>query len=301
MKIISFLMSKFSIYFACLGIIMGLVLLHIINQKDPEPQPLATPAINPFMHAIAASGIIESYDRNISVGNPVAGLVKKIFVKVGDLVEKDQILFEIDDRELQAELLTEKANVAVSEANVLRLQDQLERLKSVTDLRAVSVDEVKTRQNDVIISLAQLEAARARVQQTELLIARYTIKAPRAGVILQNNIREGEFLALNSRTTPILLGDARLQIRADIDEQNASDFKSTQIAVAYPKNNTTLKIPLVFDRIEPYVIPKRSLTGTSDERVDTRVLQVIYSFEEPKDFHVYVGQQVDVFIEKESM
>jgi hypothetical protein len=49
-------------------------------------------------------------------------------------------------------------------------------------------------------------------------------------------------------------------------------------------------------RVEPYVVPKVSLTGSSTERVDTRVLQVIYSFECPKDRPVYVGQQVDLFV-----
>ncbi len=68
--------------------------------------------------------------------------------------------------------------------------------------------------------------------------------------------------------------------------------------MAYPKNNTSIAIPLKFERVEPYVLPKLSLTGASNERVDTRVLQVIYSFEQPKDYYIYVGQQVDVFIEK---
>jgi hypothetical protein len=48
--------------------------------------------------------------------------------------------------------------------------------------------------------------------------------------------------------------------------------------------------------VEPFVVPKKSLTGDSTERVDTRVLQGLYSFD-PKSLPVYVGQQMDVFIE----
>jgi len=44
------------------------------------------------------------------------------------------------------------------------------------------------------------------------------------------------------------------------------------------------------------VLPKRSLTGDSQERVDTRVLQVIFAFD-PGSMPVFVGQQVDVYIE----
>ena len=54
--------------------------------------------------------------------------------------------------------------------------------------------------------------------------------------------------------------------------------------------------PLEFERVEPYVIPKKSLTGDNTERVDTRVLQVIYSLD-VTDRPVYVGQQLDVFID----
>jgi hypothetical protein len=44
------------------------------------------------------------------------------------------------------------------------------------------------------------------------------------------------------------------------------------------------------------VIPKKSLTGDSTERVDTRVLQALYSFDR-KQLPFYIGQQMDVFIE----
>ena len=52
------------------------------------------------------------------------------------------------------------------------------------------------------------------------------------------------------------------------------------------------------------MVPKKSLTGDSTERVDTSVLQVIYALELPPDgsyraTDVYVGQQLDVFIEAE--
>ena len=60
----------------------------------------------------------------------------------------------------------------------------------------------------------------------------------------------------------------------------------------------TIKIStkLQFVCFEPYVIPKVSLTGAPTERVDTRVLQVIYSFERG-DLPIYVGQQMDVYID----
>jgi HlyD family secretion protein len=62
------------------------------------------------------------------------------------------------------------------------------------------------------------------------------------------------------------------------------------------RSNPALETPLGFERLEPYVVPKVSLTGQSTERTDTRVLQVIYSFD-PRALPVYVGQKMDAYIE----
>ena len=49
--------------------------------------------------------------------------------------------------------------------------------------------------------------------------------------------------------------------------------------------------------MEPFVVPKKSLTGDNSERVDTRVLQVIYQFDRPAGRALFVGQQMDVYID----
>jgi HlyD family secretion protein len=85
-------------------------------------------------------------------------------------------------------------------------------------------------------------------------------------------------------------------VRVDIDETDAWRFRPGAPAVAFVRGNAELKSPLRFVRVEPYVVPKTSLTGDTAERVDTRVLQVIYSFN-PAAFPVYVGQLMDVFIQ----
>jgi len=90
-----------------------------------------------------------------------------------------------------------------------------------------------------------------------------------------------------------------LHVRVDIDESDAWRVRSDTKAVATVRGNRQLRTELKFVRIEPYVVPKKSLTGDSTERVDTRVLQVLYSFDR-KTLPVYVGQQVDVSIEAKS-
>jgi len=231
---------------------------------------------------------------------PEAGLVMEVHAKVSDSVQEGQPLFTIDDRELDAQRRVDMANVRIADATLRRLQDQLGRLKSVQDPRAVSQDEVRTKEADVAVAESQLEAARAQVSLDAVRLTRLTIRAPRAGTILQVNVRPGEYAAATPKNPAMILGDLdHLQVRADVDEQNAPRLQPGSAATAYLKGDTTQPIELIFLRVEPYVIPKVSLTGASTERVDTRVLQVVYSFERPKNRPVYVGQQVDVFVKTE--
>lgn len=288
---------KISFYAAIVGIIMAGILVKKLSTSPPDPVHFA-PAVNPYEHTIAASGIIESIDKNLEIGVPHSAVIKEVKIAVGDQVNEGDLLFQLDDRELLGQLLIQKANVAVLNATHLRLRDQLERLDSVEDPRAISQEEINSKRHDVIIAEAQLQGAEAQLTHTILLLDRLNIRSPCCGTILQNNIRKGEYISAGS-SPAVILGDIdHLQVRADIDEQNASSLMKHATATAFPKNNTQIKIPLSFVRIEPYVIPKQSLTGAGNERVDTRVLQVIYSFDKPSDLPLYVGQQVDIFIEK---
>lgn len=282
------------------------------KQMPPPGDPPIMPPQKPFVESVAATGILESLSENVAIGVPLPGLITEVMVKVNDKVKKDQVLLKLDDRDLRAEELSLKAQqkiseaqITVSEAQLAKLQSQLDRLISVTDTRAVSRDDLENRKQDVAVAQAQLAAAKAQLAAAEtslerisLLIERLTVRAPRDGTIIQINSRAGEYAATSPKTPAMILGDIdRLQVRADIDEQNAIRIREGQKAYGYLKGDPSVTFPLEFIRLEPYVIPKTSLTGSSTERVDTRVLQVIYSLTRPGDPPLYVGQQVDVFIE----
>lgn len=284
---------------AGLGSAAALVLQLRAAYTAPAPPPPQPPAVNPFpAGAIGASGLVEARHENTAVGVPVAALVAAVHVRPWDQVEAGAPLLQLDDRDLRALLPVQEAQVAVASAQLSRLQTQLARLEAVADPRAVSADELAVRRDDVAVASAQLAVARAAVSQTRTLLERYTVRAPVAGTVLQVNVRPGEFASPGAATAPLVIGPiAEVQVRADIDEQLAPRMRAGAAAVGYVKGDATRPIALRFERIEPYVVPKRSLTGAPTERVDTRVLQVIYTFENPADRPVYVGQQIDLFIE----
>lgn len=292
---------KLSFWLALLGIVgaVSLVIRLRAALLERVPPPPVAPPTKPFEKGIGASGLVESMHENTLIGVPQPGLVVAVNVKVWDRVEAGQPLLQLDDRELRAQLGAVRAQVAVAEASLARLREQLSRLEAVGDARAVSAEEIKTRRSDVAVAAAQAEAARAAVAQTEALLARLTVRAPIAGTVLQVSVRAGEYVTVNAATPPIVLGAIDdVQVRADVDEQLAPRVRNGARAVGYIKGDAADPITLEFVRIEPFVVPKRSLTGSSIERVDTRVLQVIYKFPNKPKRPVYVGQQMDLYIEE---
>ncbi|MDP9172778.1 MAG: HlyD family secretion protein [Planctomycetota bacterium] len=374
-KILLPLLAVLGVAFAVFTVVKG-------NRPTPVAQPAAQPSQAPYPYYIAGAGIVEALSENIAVGTVVPGIVKEIYVKVGDNVAAGQPLWLIDDRDLQADLEVKRAEVEAKQATVLskqalleaaqskydRLkqmprpeevpasqaradadlhslqdaQDQLKTVQSVSDPRAVSQDDMDRRRHaveiaqakyaesqanlallkagswdqdlkvasadiqsaksDIVSAQADLKQAQAQVQGDLDLIKRFTVTAPVGGQVMQVKLHLGEYAPLGVLATPLMLiGDLhKLVVRTDVDENDAwrvprgssGDFH----AIAFLRGNRDIKCDLAFYRVEPYVIPKKSLTGDSTERVDTRVLQVLYSFD-VGDKPIYVGQQMDVFIE----
>jgi len=306
--------KRWSVWVALAGIIFTTWVLIGANKGEPMPTPITEPPRSPYEHTVAASGIIEAVNENVRIAPPVAGLVTKVFVAVGNQIKEQAPLFQLDDRDLRAQLLVREAAIPPLQAQideqqyrVADLETQLQRLKSVNDERAVSEDDLKRTWYALEMAkrssqrlTANLRQAIAQRDEVTILLNRLTVRAPRSGTILQVNVRAGEYASLSSNEPLMLLGETeQFQVRADVDEVNAPLIVSQAPGVASIKSLAGEKMPLTFVRIEPYVVPKKSLTGENTERVDTRVLQIIYRFERPS-FPVYAGQQVDVFIERRS-
>jgi multidrug resistance efflux pump len=150
---------------------------------------------------------------------------------------------------------------------------------------------------DKAVARASVAQAQARLQQTQTNLERLVVQAPMDAQVLQVNVRPGEFVGAPPQQPLVVLGNIqKLHVRVDIDEHDIPRFVPGSPACAVLRGDTSRSYPLRFERVEPFVIPKRSLTGDNQERVDTRVLQVIYAFD-PTPSDLYVGMQVDVFID----
>ena len=296
---------------AGLGILLAAGVALKSGVKKPEAVPIAQPAEAPYATYIGGAGLVEAANDNISLGTSLPGIVKTVNVKAGDRVKAGQALFQIDDREYRADLLVKQAELAKAEgaleealASQKDSTSQYALVKDASGL-AVSVDDIQKRKHAaelgdarLVSAKANVTAARASLEAARTVLDRLTVRAPMEGEVIQLNVRPGEYAPTGVLDKPLMrLGSLETyHIRVDVDENDAWRFRTGARATAFLRGNREFKAEVRFARVEPYVTPKVSLTGSSSERVDTRVLQVIYSFDR-KALPVYVGQQVDVFIE----
>jgi len=186
----------------------------------------------------------------------------------------------------EQDLVSKREALLTAEAKLERAQAELTLLQSGTWVY------------DRDIAKSAVTTAEAEVARIGIEIDRLVVRALVTGRVLQVNVRPGEFVGAPPGQPLVVLGDVeKLHVRVDIDEFDIPRFRADAPATAVPRGNLQQRYPLEFFRVEPFVVPKRSLTGETTERVDTRVLQVIYTCDPAGLPPLFVGQQMEVFIE----
>ena len=304
-------------------------IIHRYPQRVLTEPPMAPPRVA-FTERVAAVGLVEASSENISLGSHLPGVVEKVFVTTGQDVKANDPLVRLDTRALEASLAERRGNLAVREAAVqtalarvrtaraalAEVQRNLRFAEAVSDTRSISAEEVTRRRSAVEIAEAEVQtaeaevtaaesaviAAEAAVKSVEIDLARSVVTAPIDGRVLQLRVRPGEYVAAGPAVQPwLVLGQVRpLHVRVDVDEHEAWRVHPGARVIAQVRGNAALSTLLTFVRFEPMVVPKQSLTGASTERVDTRVMQVLYQVE-GDDLPLFVGQQMDVFIEAHNL
>jgi HlyD family secretion protein len=160
---------------------------------------------------------------------------------------------------------------------------------------------------DVVNQRKQAEASQQAWKAAVALLQKYTLRAQADGVVLAVNTANGSYVspqgAYNAYTQgqdPLIVMSApqtTLAVRCYVDEilvsrLPAGDHIQAQMSI----RGTDVKVPLEFVRVQPYVSPKIELSDQRQEKVDLRVLPVVFRFKMTSPTMAYPGQLVDVFI-----
>jgi hypothetical protein len=167
--------------------------------------------------------------------------------------------------------------------------------KALADLNRMKI----TWDADKAVAKAAIAMADSQLQSTKIQLDRLVVRAMADGEILQVNVRPGQYAVSLFNQALVVIGDSqRLHVRVDIDENDVPLFNPKSKAIATLKGRPSVAFEnLEVYKVEPYIIPKRSLTGDNSERVDTRVLQVVYVLPANTQIPLYIGQQMDAYIQ----
>ncbi len=309
--------NKIIFILAFAGLLAGLIGAYVFGIEKNPPPPAFNPASNPYENGIYAQGIIESYQKNganINIYPEVSGTVKQIFTAEGEVVKKGTPLLLIEDSVQRATVEQQKSQVELISANLKTAQDQLDKQRKSYELdpRSLSKYDLDNAVNAVKVAKANVDVARKQYILSQTLLYKYIIRAATGGVILSINVSVGSYISpqgsydtYTQAFTPVLVmggtkeSQAYMGVRCYIDEILVPRLPPMEQAHAQIFiRGTNISIPLEYVRIQPYVSPKIELSNQRTERVDVRVLPVIFRFKRPKDIDIYPGQLVDVYIGK---
>lgn len=171
------------------------------------------------------------------------------------------------------------------EAEVREKQAQYEKLKAGTP------------QAELKIAAYEVDRTKAAVEAIEAEIRRTYIESPIDGTVLQIKIHEGETPTSDPDKIAMILGNIdEMNLRVSVDQYNAFILNPNVPAIAYRQGDHFTQFPLEFIHVEPFMVHKKYLTNAVDEKVDTQVFEILYRI--PKnDSHLFIGEQMDVFID----
>jgi HlyD family secretion protein len=213
-----------------------------------------------------------------------------------DELAKQQRSYDMDPRSISMDALDNARNaqkIAATNLQVVQRQYELTRAGAWT--------------YDVQNQERTYEALSRSYRSASALLAKYTLRAPEDGVVLAVQAPVGSYIspqgAYDSYTQgygPVLVmgsSQQRLQVRAYIDEILVHELPdASRMRAQMFIRGTSQQVALQFVRVQPYISPKIELSDEREERVDLRVLPVVFRFQNAPALHLYPGELVDVYV-----
>ena len=169
------------------------------------------------------TGFVEAKDQ-VSIKSKVTGTIIKKYVNGGDYVEAGQLLYEIDPRAYEANVLNAQANLANAQASLANAQRDAARYQSLYEEGAVSKQTADQYNTALEQAQASVNAYQALVTSSQVNVSDTKIVAPFAGKIDTNTLAEGEFVTANSTVLTTLSNSDPMRVRFSVSESDYLDM-----------------------------------------------------------------------------
>lgn len=160
----------------------------------PPPVEVAAPLVRPVVEWDEYTGRFEAAER-VELRARVSGYLEAAHFRDGQIVQRGELLFTIDQRPFKAELARARAEVSSAQARLALTERELARAEQLVASRAISEETADNRRSARAQAAADLEAARAGVAIAELNLQFTEIRSPVTGRISDRKVDVGNLVA----------------------------------------------------------------------------------------------------------
>lgn len=182
------------------------------------------------------------------IGSRYMGYIKKVFVKLGDKVEREDDLYEMESAEFdimksQADLMLEQSKIVVEfwRKRLQNINRRKDRLQNKSNMPMMDMSDLEAQAENVsgMLDSAQVmvEQASIKAKQMATIFNYLKMKAPSAGVVVQKNIKVGD-MVMPGMLTIMLVDTESLEIDVSVSEGIIGKIREKQkVLVEIPSIN----------------------------------------------------------------
>lgn len=221
-------------YYLITLFILSMVIFSSCNSdNDKKPYETITIKSKTIKNTVLATGIIKPMvGAEVRVGSRASGIVKKLYVNVGDKVKKGDLLARLDDTELTAQYNQVLANLENIQTTLKFAKLEKERQINLLEKGFTSQQSLDLAVKNYEIALAQVAQYKANLDYAKIQLNYTHIIAPVSGVVASISTQEGETVAamFSAPTFVTIIDTSRLEVRAYVDETDIGNvFKGQKV------------------------------------------------------------------------
>ena len=208
---------------------------YFLYQQAKAPKPgerylTAEITQGPVAQTVSANGTLNPV-KLISVGTQVSGTVKTLYTDFNARVKERQILAQLDDSLLRAQLGQSEANLASARASLALAQSNFTRIDKLFKQEYVSRQEFDQSHQALLAAQAAVAQTAAAVQKDRTNLSYSTIRSPVSGIVISRDVDVGQTVAASLQTPTLfkIAQDLRqMQIDSSFAEADVGQIKAGQ-------------------------------------------------------------------------
>lgn len=198
------------------------------------------------------TGSVEARTSSV-VASEVAGLVVELVAREGDAVSRGGPLVRLRRENLELRLAARRADLKEAEARLVQAKRNQVRFRELFDEDIVSRERLDDAESEVIALEGRVESLQAEIDLVEDDLERSVVRAPYAGVVVEEHAQVGEWIATGGPVVE-LLDLEHLEVELQVPERRYPDLQpgaSVQVSFeALPGHGLTGKLGAVIPRAD---------------------------------------------------